>query len=114
MIPSSTGLIAEGDKKPSLFSCLDCFADVRDLRVNTEARRVFEKYLTQQVGVDIANSVLTENRWTREGVSLRQREIEQLEAEAKEIHQSTENTAKIFKQREVLELLRQHPSQQKS
>ena len=114
MIPSKEGLIAEGDKKPSMLSCLDCFADVRDIKVNKEARRVFETYLTQQVGLDIANSIFREHNWTREGLSLHQNEIQELEAEAKNIYKKTVDVASNFKQREVANLVNKKPSAPKS
>ncbi len=111
MIPSKEGLIAEGDKKPSLFSCLDCFADVRDIKVNQEARKVFETYLTQQVGFDIANSIFSEHKWSKEGIPLYQKEIQELESEAKKIYKKTEGVASAFKLREVANLLIQQKQQ---
>ncbi|MES2198880.1 MAG: hypothetical protein V4489_01760 [Chlamydiota bacterium] len=114
MIPSSTGLIAERDKAPSIFSRLDCFAEVREIRVNKAARGIFETYLTQQVGSHIANSVLSEHKWTRDGLPLRQQDIQQLSEEAQNIYDSTGDIAKNFKYRKALEVINKTPPQKET
>lgn len=107
MIPSGNGLIAEKSQKPSCLSFLDCFAEVRKLKANETARELFETFLTQQVGQEIATGVLSDHQWSKVGIPLHKNEVDDITAEALDLYRSTQGIAKAFRHREVADKLKE-------